>query len=98
MSRFSYPHNVVNSTLRDMCYTSMENCFQGLSFIYLHLRPLNNLWGRYDPKTENMAGFLPVMEPFLHIELSAMLLLKDLIEVFIFFLTLMSPEQFFKTL
>ena len=37
----------------------MESCFQGLSFIYLHLRPLNNLWGRYGPKTENMAGFLP---------------------------------------
>ena len=50
----------------------MESCFQGLSFIYLHLRPLNNLWGLYDPKTENMAGFLPVMEQFLHIELSAM--------------------------
>ena len=63
----------------------MENCFQGLSFIYLHLRPLNNLWGLYDPKTENMAGFLPIMEQFLHIELSAMPLLKDLIEVFISF-------------
>ena len=72
MSRFSYPHNSVNSTLRDMCYASMESCFQGLSFIYLHLRPLNNLWGLYDPKTENMAGFLPVMEQFRHIELSAM--------------------------
>ena len=72
MSRFSYPHTSVNSTLRDICYASMESCFQGLSFIYLHLRPLNNLWGRYDPKTENMAGFLPIMEQFLHIELSAM--------------------------
>ena len=85
MSRFSYPHNSVNATLRDMCYASMKSCFQGLSFIYLHLRPLNNLWGRYDPKTENMAGLLPVMEPLLHIELSAMPLLKDLIEVFISF-------------
>ena len=85
MPRFSYPHNLVNSTLRDMCYTSMESCFQGLSFIYLHLRPLNNLWGRYDLKPENMAGYLPVMEPFLHIELSVMPLLKDLIEVFISF-------------
>ena len=85
MSRFSCPHNSVNATLRDMCYVSMKSCFQGLSFIYLHLRPLNNLWGRYDPKTENMAGLLPVMEPLLHIELSAMPLLKDLIEVFISF-------------
>ena len=98
MSRFSYPHNSVKATLRDMCYASMESCFQGLSFIYLHLRPLNNLWGRYDPKTVNMAGLLPVMEPLLHIELSAMPLLKDLTEVFISFLTLMSPEQFFRTL
>ena len=68
-----------------MCYASMESCFQGLSFIYLHLRPLNNLWGRYDPKTENMARLLPVMEPLLHIELSAMPLLKDLTEIFISF-------------
>ena len=72
MSRFSYPHTSVNSTLRDICYASMESCFQGLSFIYLHLRPLNNLWGLYDPKTENMSGFLPIMEQFLHIELRAM--------------------------
>ena len=79
MSRFSYPHNLVNSTLRDMCYTSMESCFEGLSFIYLHVRPLHSLWGRYDPKTENMTGFLPVRESFLHMELSEMPLLKDLI-------------------
>ena len=25
---------------------------QGLDFIFLHLRALSNLWGRYDPKTE----------------------------------------------
>ena len=76
MSRFSYPYTSVNSTLRDICYASMESCFQGLSFIYLHLRPLNNLWGLYhrlyDPKTESMSGFLPIMEQFLHIELRAM--------------------------
>ena len=52
MSRFSYSHISVNSTFRDICYASMESCFQGLSFIYLHLRPLNNLWGLYDPKTK----------------------------------------------
>ena len=68
-----------------MCYASMESCFQGLSFIYLLLRPLNNLWGRYDPKTENMAELLLVMEPFIHIELRAMPVLKYLIEVFISF-------------
>ena len=39
MSRFSYPHNSVNSTLRDMCYASMEICFQGLSF-----RRFERLW------------------------------------------------------
>ena len=72
MSRFSYPHTAVNSTLRDICYASMESCFQGLSFIYLDLRPLNNLWGLHDPKTENMSRFLPIMEQFLHIELRAM--------------------------
>ena len=85
MSRFSSPHISVNSTLRDMSYASMESCFQGLTFIYLDLRPLNNLWGLYDPKTENMAGFLPIMEQFRHIELSAMPLLKDLSEVLISF-------------
>ena len=85
MSRFSYPHYLVNLTLRDMCYISMESCFQGLSFIYLHLRALHNLWARYDPKTENMTRFLPVMASFPHIELSAMPLLKDLIDVFISF-------------
>ena len=72
MSRFSYPYTSVNSTLRDICYASMGSCFQGLSFIYLHLRPLNNLWGLYDTKTENMSGFLHIMEQFLHIELRAM--------------------------
>ena len=41
--------------------------------------------GRYDPKTENMTRFLPVMASFPHIELSAVPLLKDLIDVFISF-------------
>ena len=94
MSRFSYPHISVNSTLRDMCYASMESCFQGLSFIYLHLRHLNNLWGLYDPKTENMAGFLPIMEQ--HIELSAMPLLKDHIVVFISFFYTQEPWAVFQ--
>ena len=96
MSRFSYPHTSVNFTHRYICYASMESCFQGLSFIYLHLRPLNNLWGLYDPKTENMAGFLPIMEQFLHIELSAMPLLKDLI--FISFSYTHEPWAVFRTL
>ena len=81
----SYPHHLVNSRRRDMCYIPMESCFQGLSFIYLHLRPLNNLWGHYDPITENMARFFTVSVSFLHLEWSAMPLLKDLIDVFISF-------------
>ena len=59
--------------------------FRRAFFHLLHLRPLNNLWGLYDPKTENMAGFLSIMQQFLHVELSAMPLLKDLSEVFISF-------------
>ena len=30
---------------------------QGLHFVYLHLRSLNNLWGRYDTKTKNKTEF-----------------------------------------
>ena len=36
----------------------MKSCDQGLHFDYLQIRPLNKLWGRYDPKTENMTSFL----------------------------------------
>ena len=52
-----YPHNLVYFALRDMRYTSMKSCDQGLHFDYLQIRPLNKLWGRYDPKTENMTSF-----------------------------------------
>ena len=37
--------------------TSNESCAQGLYFFFLHLRALSNLWGRYDPKTENADVF-----------------------------------------
>ena len=65
----------------------MESCVQGLSFIYLHLRPLSTLWGRYDPKTENMAGVLPVTVSFLHIESRDIPTFKALINSFICLLT-----------
>ena len=51
-----------------MCDTSMNSCDQGLYFVYLNLRPLNKLWGRYDPKTETLTSFLLVTMLFLHIE------------------------------
>ena len=46
----------VNSAHRGMYNTSKESCVQGLDFIFLHLRALSNLWGRYDPKNEKKAG------------------------------------------
>ena len=55
MSKFSFLTNFVNSAHRGMYNTSKESCVQGLDFIFLHLRALSNLWGRYDPKTEKKA-------------------------------------------
>ena len=40
-----------------MCDTSTKSCDQGLYFVYLHLRPLSKLWGRYDPKTGKSSLF-----------------------------------------
>ena len=64
-----------------MHYTSMKSCDQGLHFDYLQIRPLNKLWGRYDPKTENMTSFLFVTMLFLHIEPSERPLLKAVITI-----------------
>ena len=36
-----------------MCNTSKESCVLWLHFFFLHLRALNNLWGRYDLKLKN---------------------------------------------
>ena len=44
--------NFVNSVHRGMYNTSKKSYVQGLDFIFFHLRALSNLWGRYDPKTE----------------------------------------------
>ena len=52
VSKFSFLPNFVNSAHRGMYNTSKESCVQGLDFIFLHLRALSNLWGRYGPKTE----------------------------------------------
>ena len=52
MSKFSFLPNFVNSVHRGMYNTSKKSYVQELDFIFLHLRALSNLWGRYDPKTE----------------------------------------------
>ena len=52
---------------------------------FLHLRRSSNLWGRYDPKTEQSRRFFLVTESFFHIESCVMPLLKALIERFISF-------------
>ena len=57
MSKFSFLPNVVNSVHRGMYNTSKKSYVQGLDFIFLHLRALSNLWGRYDPKTEKKLTF-----------------------------------------
>ena len=57
VSKFSFLPNFVNSVHRGMYNTSKKSYVQGLHFIFLHLRALNNLWGRYDPKTEKSWHF-----------------------------------------
>ena len=98
MSKFAFLRNFVNSAHRDMYYTSKKSCVQGLDFFFLHLRALNNLWGRYDPKTEKMQTFLLITESFLHIESCVMLLLKASSRSSFLFLTLTSLEQYMGTL
>ena len=66
--KFSFLPNFVNSAHRGIYNTSKESCVQGLDFIFLHLRALSNLWGRYDPKTEKKLTFLLVIVSFLLIE------------------------------
>ena len=70
MSKFSFLTNFVNSAHRGMYNTSKESCVQGFDFIFLHLRALSNLWGRYDPKTEKKLTFLLVIVSFLLVESS----------------------------
>ena len=82
MSKFSFLTNFVDSTHRGMYNTSKESCVQGLHFIFLHLRALSNLWGRYDPKTEKNT-FLLVIASFLVIESSVIPALKAFMKGFI---------------
>ena len=76
MSKFSFLPNFVNSVHRGMYNTSKKSYVQGLVFIFLHLRALSNLWGRYDPKTEKKLTFLLVIVSFLLIESSVIPALK----------------------
>ena len=55
-----FPCNRVISLRRIMYNASVESSHQGLHFIFLHLRLLKNLWGRYDPKTKKKQTFFLV--------------------------------------
>ena len=83
MSKFSFVPSFVNSTHRGMYNTSKESCVQWLDFIFLHLRALSNLWGRYNPKTEKKLTFLFVIVSFLLIESSVIPALKAFMKGFI---------------
>ena len=82
-SKFSFVPNFVNSAHRGMYNASKESCVQGLDFIFLYLRALSNLWGRYDPKTEKKLTFLFVIVLFLLLESSIIPALKAFMKRFI---------------
>ena len=63
--------------------TSKWSCAEGLHFLFLHLRALSNLWGRYDPKSEKKLSFLLVTMSFLLIESSVTPALKAFMKGFI---------------
>ena len=67
VSKFSFLPNFVNSVHRGMYNTSKKSYVQELDFIFLHLRALSNLWGRYDPTLKKLT-FLVVIVSFLLIE------------------------------
>ena len=98
VSKFSFLPYFVNSAHRGMYNTSKEICVQGLDFIFLHLRALSNLWGRYDPKSEKKLTFLLVIVSFLLIESSVIPALKALWRASFLLPTLMSYEQYMRTL
>ena len=83
MSKFSFLPIFVNSVHRGMYNTSKKSYVQGLDFIFLHLRALSNLWGRYDPKTEKKLTFLLVIVSFPLIESSVIPALKAFMKGFI---------------
>ena len=66
-----------------MYNTSKKSYVQGLDFIFLHLRALSNLWGRYDPKTEKKLTYLLVIGSFPLIESSVIPALKAFMKGFI---------------
>ena len=83
MSKFSFLPNFVNFVHRGMYNTSKKSYVQGFDFIFLHLRALSNLWGRYDPKTEKKLTFLLVIVSFLLTESSVIPALKAFMKGFI---------------
>ena len=78
MSNFFFRHSSVDFAHSDMCRTSMKSCAHGLYSVFLHLRALCNLWGRYNPNTVKNADFVLVTVPYLHIETSKIPQLKAL--------------------
>ena len=65
-----------------MYNASKKSYVQGLDFIFLHLRALSNLWGRYDPKTEKKLTFLLVIVSVPLIESSVIPALKAFMKGF----------------
>ena len=66
-----------------MYNTSKKSYVQGLDFIFYHLRAVSNLWGRYDPKTEQKLTFLLVIVSFPLIEWSVIPAFKAFMKGFI---------------
>ena len=90
--------NCVISSHRIKFNTSIESSQQYLHFIYLHGQAVSNLRGHYDPKTEKNADFFLVTVSFLHIESSVIPFWKLWAIPSFHLLTLMSSEQFMRTL
>ena len=96
--KFSFLTNFVDSTHRGMYNTSKESSVQGLHFIFLHLRALSNLWGRYDPKTEKTDVFACNCVISSH-RIKCNSCIESFYEGLHFLLpTLMSYEQYMRTL
>ena len=56
VSKFSFLRTFINYAHTDMYDTSNERCVQGLCF-FSTPKNFENLWGRYDPKTEKSRHF-----------------------------------------
>ena len=66
-----------------MYNTSKKSYVQGLDFIFLHLRALSNLWGRYDLKNWKKLTFLLIIVSLPLIESSVIPALKAFMKGFI---------------